>query len=853
MAMLAPPLVEGTIPAFYSNDQGIVITIPYSMNRVVSMVNIKGFQVKIKTIQSSTQIYSCEVLKNNNDNNVVRLTIPSSEQTLFKVGQFYKFQIAYIDIKTGEIGHYSSVAVGKYTHQPEVSILNLDHTVLNSHSYSYTGQYKIEDSTERVYSYRFDLYNDENKLISTSGDLLHSSSDDDTLGLSVDSYTFSQDLETGKTHKVKYTVITNNRMEVSSPPYRVVQKHSISPEIDATLSATLNYENGYIDIRLHGGPTDIFSGSFIIARACSDTNYTVWEEVYRFSLMAQLASRHLCKDFTIEQGKKYVYGLQQYNSNNLRSNRILSNTVYADFEDAFLYDGKRQLKIKYNPKVSSFKKDLLEQKTDTIGGKYPFIFRNGRVNYSEFPISGLISYQMDEENLFLSEKEYGLAEKTTNLTGENIAAERAFKMKVLEWLTNGEPKVFRSPSEGNFIVRLMNSSLSPNDTVGRMLHTFSSTAYEIADYNYSTLGEMGFITISDTHTYALQWETVEFAKTNNGSVEYAPTGENLLTHARARTLRLDNMTPGDIVDIELDGKGFEAIAIGVTGSYYIDMGVDILQIKLRAKSAGSMTFSYDYYKEPAFNTISNVVVTEVPQRGFIGEHDILQEILYVYDDENNTWVKNPKVDVLEIYSIDAERRPVQRHPEDTMINIGGDPFLLLETGELKIETGVSPGRPKETFIRSSYYDAYNGKEYGPDEYEPYIVLNGTSISIEDSENVSYLKPGRITELKSGNGVLVNLSYQLGIITYQVETEAFTSKVNKGHYLYALREAIQKYNTAVQGLQTALSSKSGSDKTYADNIDAARVKVDDTYITYILELVKAQEEDARIRGEALKDE
>jgi hypothetical protein len=43
----------------------------------------------------------------------------------------------------------------------------------------------------------------------------------------------------------------------------------------------------------------------------------------------------------------------------LYSNRILSNTVYADFEDAFLFDGKRQLKIKYNPKVSSFKKDLL--------------------------------------------------------------------------------------------------------------------------------------------------------------------------------------------------------------------------------------------------------------------------------------------------------------------------------------------------------------------------------------------------------------------------------------------------------------------------------------------------------------
>jgi hypothetical protein len=39
----------------------------------------------------------------------------------------------------------------------------------------------------------------------------------------------------------------------------------------------------------------------------------------------------------------------------------------------------------------------------------------------------------------------------------------------------------------------MNTSLSPNDTIGRMLHTFSSTAYEIADYNFNNLREYGFV------------------------------------------------------------------------------------------------------------------------------------------------------------------------------------------------------------------------------------------------------------------------------------------------------------------------------------------------------------------------
>jgi hypothetical protein len=32
----------------------------------------------------------------------------------------------------------------------------------------------------------------------------------------------------------------------------------------------------------------------------------------------------------------------------------------------------------------------------------------------------------------------------------------------MNWLNNGKPKLFRSPSEGNYIVRLMSVSLTPN-------------------------------------------------------------------------------------------------------------------------------------------------------------------------------------------------------------------------------------------------------------------------------------------------------------------------------------------------------------------------------------------------------
>jgi hypothetical protein len=199
----------------------------------------------------------------------------------------------------------------------------------------------------------------------------------------------------------------------------------------------------------------------------------------------------------------YQYLVSQYDKN-ISTEAVISAPVFVDFEDMFLFDGKKQLKIKFNPKVSSFKNTILESKLDTLGGQFPFVFRNGRVKYKEIPLSGLISYWMDEEGLFMTDEELGFANETVrsvtpsgvnmwerqrsiNLTGDNMAAERTFKLAVLEWLNNGEPKLLRSPAEGNYIVRLLNVSLSPDEKLGRMLHTFSATGYEIAAYDFSNL------------------------------------------------------------------------------------------------------------------------------------------------------------------------------------------------------------------------------------------------------------------------------------------------------------------------------------------------------------------------------
>jgi hypothetical protein len=92
--------------------------------------------------------------------------------------------------------------------------------------------------------------------------------------------------------------------------------------------------------------------------------------------------------------------------------------------------------------------------------------------------------------------------------------ERDFKLEVLEWLNNGEPKLFKSPSEGIYLVRLMNVSMTPEDTIGRLIHNFSATAYEIGEATYEGLTEQGIIDSNFVKDMYYKFSTIPFATTD---------------------------------------------------------------------------------------------------------------------------------------------------------------------------------------------------------------------------------------------------------------------------------------------------------------------------------------------------
>ena len=212
-------------------------------------------------------------------------------------------------------------------------------------------------------------------------------------------------------------------------------------------------------------------------------------------------------DYDVVQGYGYKYYLL-LNNEGLAAGATPA-LVRPQWDSIILSDNNgKMLSIQYNPQVSSFKSTILEQKQDTLGNRFPFFFRNGDLNYKEIPISGLISYEADPDNKFGATHmpEALPTTRTATYTVSSTALpehdafylERNYKREVEDWLNNGEPKLLRTAAEGTFIVRLMNVSLSPMQQLGRRLHTFSATAYEIAEPTQKNLESYGFLCLNST-------------------------------------------------------------------------------------------------------------------------------------------------------------------------------------------------------------------------------------------------------------------------------------------------------------------------------------------------------------------
>lgn len=255
---------------------------------------------------------------------------------------------------------------------------------------------------------------------------------------------------------------------------------------------------------LEAGPLSFYGkeiDGMAIRRSSNRDNFSNWEDikvVENIQNVVDQNNEYSFKDRMIESGIWYMYAIQPMSG-------IERGSLFKSVKRAVIYDSAfllgengRQLNLKYDTTISSFKRTIKETRVETIGSKYPFVTRNANVDYKEFPISGLITHFMDESeefapraNMFVddeySEQSFDLSPDYEALyrayglnNYNNTTLEREFRNKVYDFLMDGKPKLFKSPKEGNILVRLLDVNLTPKQEVnGGMIYNFSCTAVEI--------------------------------------------------------------------------------------------------------------------------------------------------------------------------------------------------------------------------------------------------------------------------------------------------------------------------------------------------------------------------------------
>lgn len=879
MQKLYPPSIENKLPACAGDS----LTIPFVMNRTVNENQIGGMVAIIKTISTGSVIA-----------NLIKGTLIKSDKgyaasfdnakengQIAKLvnGQYYKIQIAYIT-RNNTIGYYSPVGVFKRTTIPRISIPALEGNFYSG--YEYTGIYSQEgqDETEKIYSYCFELTDMNGNIIDTSGEQIHNNETDVSINSSQDTWKTNVELEKDIPYYLTYKVVTMNGLECTSPRYITMNQDSIDIDLDIELQSKLDPDNGCVELYILPSENKnlVISGSFVLVRASSKTNFHTWDEVYKFSYLnitlTQKNPMKIWEDCTVEQGEEYLYAIQAFNSRNLYSNRLNAKNgkVKVDFVDAFLYDGKRQLKIQFNPKISSLKNNILETKMDTIGNKYPFVFRNGHVHYKEFSISGLLSILSDDSGKFtnlnkIEEVDYRLSSPAssanltvsrTNVSADNIYNERQFKLEVLEWLNNGEPKIFRSPSEGNYIVRLMNVSLSPNDTLSRMLHTFQCTAYEVAEWNFKNLIDLKLVEIPVDKKSNLKiaqispskmievYEQSEVEFKNSYPIFDLYNNTSISFGKEAYGLNITEATPGTILQFSFSRGVSSTIEIGGTGAYYIqtrEYGVTGLSLVSGGWEDLKVTFEYyDDTPTDAFSNIANLTLTDEIRR-FIGPGYELNIPAASAVANQNHIVSDIRREVGNFHYIKVEKRFIQdiwpiiingqeRYSRNEGLNdiIKDDEWnaviIYYNHGNDTYYNG-NINKPMSTPDFRFRLNGENDNVYvdlghrAQDEDPTWKKFGNTFGRIDAIHNV-----GKVDVLKIGSGLIADVAYRVRTKEYVVESEdAETSEAKKDweaakqninnailhhqntEYIQSMiNMAQQKYATFISKLKIALRRK-----------------------------------------------
>lgn len=537
---LYPPMFTSTFaPAFITTASPKIY---YSISQFNSSINIKRVHISLvnqttneNALTDATGILLSEGLQYDSNVGMYYVILPvdhikNGNGTGWNYNQFYKLQLRF-DGYDGEgiinnsdyfISHleyfseWSEIHLLRPILQPSIMLrlwdtqedegasatVTFNKGIIPLSGAVYFGDEAYSDETETLQSYYIDVLMADNNTVLMTSETVYTGNNINPNVISYNLDLAGLDTTSVVNFKLRVHITTKNNYSTYKDYKFQLAEYITEDTFNPYITTTLDNENGICTVNINN--TQTVFGTLYVRRSSSVSAFTKWENIWEDGIAGPI--NLTIKDNTLGSGIWYRYSVQLKNNANALTKLFYSEKIIPDFYNCILSRQDRQIKIKFDYQITSYKPVVNRQKMDTLGGKYPKFAENAAMNYKQFSISGLISTQEDEDNLFLTPKEY-FADEYNNYLIYNEQNdineyydyfwERGFREKLIEWLNDGEPKLYRSKTEGIMAVMLTDITLTPNKTLSRRLYSFSATVYEIQDGN--SLDTLDILGIYLTH------------------------------------------------------------------------------------------------------------------------------------------------------------------------------------------------------------------------------------------------------------------------------------------------------------------------------------------------------------------
>lgn len=453
---LFPPVIQPYFPAKTINSVSSGITIPFEINDLNSLEDIKEMHVLITRQTNYNSLFNntnyplgiyvftatSTILTNK------QFTIPASILNVDQLNfnEYYKVQVRFSKDTngTGKTGiqlsqyllneaymamfsEWSSVGLLRFIAQPTISMIgniegdtnvmiagNTTPYNLTTHYLDMSGRYtktgtttvlnrvfNNTDDNEYLASWKIEVQDMENNVLVDSGIQrvnIRGAKMNELL------YNIPFYFVNNVTYQVILYITTANLYE-NSYVYKVTTdqvENNWGSQSYIDEYTSLDSVIGKVNIIFEApeGQTTPAGGKIVIRRASDEDNFTYWKTIWQKNSIPQITSSTpiVFDDFTIESGTAYKYSID-YTYND-ETYEVIEGPIISVFDHAFLTGEGTQLCVKFNPNINNFKINVSDNIVNTIGGQFPYITRNANMNYRTFSLSGTIAYEMDAEHQF---------------------------------------------------------------------------------------------------------------------------------------------------------------------------------------------------------------------------------------------------------------------------------------------------------------------------------------------------------------------------------------------------------------------------------------------------------------------